>query len=78
MTVDDMMTAASRLPNGIRYRVGGDGEMMLLENIDGIENEWGGSRFWLYRVNEALADRSMGIYELQPGDRVLWTFGEKE
>lgn len=78
MTVDDLMTAASRLPDGIRYTVGGDGEMMMLASIDGVENEWRGGRFWLYRVNDASADRSLGVCELQPGDRVLWTFSEKE
>jgi hypothetical protein len=78
MTVDDLMTAASRLPNGIRYTVGGDGEMTMLASIDGVENQWGGGSFWLYRVNDVLADRSLAVYELQPGDRVLWTFSDKE
>ncbi len=38
MTVYDLMTAASRLPNGITYSVGGDHEMMLLVSIDGVVN----------------------------------------
>lgn len=78
MTVDDMMAAASRLPDGIRYAVNGEGEMMMLDGIDDVMNQLGGGRFWLYRVNGVLADRSMGVYELHPGDRVLWTFSEKE
>lgn len=78
MTVDDLMTAASRLPNGIRYTVGGDGQMTMLASIDGVENQWGGGRNWIYRVNGKLADRSLAVYELEPGDRVLWTFSEKE
>ena len=78
MTVDDLLTAASRLPDGIRYAVNGEGEMMWLDSINGVANELGGGRNWLYHVNDKFADRSMGIYELEPGDRVLWTFGEKE
>jgi hypothetical protein len=78
MTVDDLMTAASRLPNGITYTVTGDHEMTLLGSIDGVINERRGDRFWTYRVNGVPADRSLAVYELQPGDRVLWTFGRQE
>jgi len=78
MTVDDLLIAASRLPDGIRYAVNGQREMMWLDSIDGVANELGGGRTWLYHVNDKFADRSLGIYELKPGDRVLWTFGEKE
>lgn len=78
MTVDDLMTAASRLPHGITYSVGGDHEMMMLGVIDGVVNEWGSGRNWTYKVNDVPADRSLAVYELQPGDRVLWTFGLQE
>ena len=78
MTVDDLMTAASRLPHGFTYSVSGDHEMMLLGIIDGVANEWGSGRSWTYKVNDVPADRSLAVYELQPGDRVLWTFGLQE
>ena len=78
MTVDDLMTAASRLSDGITYTVGGDHQMMLLASIDGVRNEWGGGRNWTYQVNDVPADRSLAVYELQPGDRVLWTLGRSE
>ncbi|MGD9636867.1 MAG: DUF4430 domain-containing protein [Pirellulales bacterium] len=78
MTVDDLMTAASRNPEGIRYTVSGDGQLTLLGSIDGVANQLGGGRNWIYRVNDKLADRSLAIYELKPGDRVLWTFSENE
>lgn len=78
MTVDELMTAASRLPSGPTYTVGGDHEMMLLWGIDGVLNEKGGGRSWTYKVNDVPADRSLAVYELRPGDRVLWTFGPQE
>ena len=77
MTVDEMMTAASRLPNGITYGVYGARERMMVNNIDDTYNEWGGGRNWTYQVNGVPADRSAGVFELQPGDRVLWTFGKE-
>jgi hypothetical protein len=78
MTVDELLTAASRLPSGITYTVSGDHEMTLLGSIDGVVNEWGGGKNWTYQVNEVPADRSFAVYEIQPGDRVLWTLGRQE
>jgi hypothetical protein len=39
-----------------------------------VKNEGAGGRNWTYRVNDKHADRSFAVYELQPGDHVLWTF----
>jgi hypothetical protein len=78
MTVDDLMTAARELPGGITYRVGGERDMKMLVGIDEIVNEWGGGRNWTYQVNDVPADRSLAVYELQPGDRVLWTYGRRQ
>jgi hypothetical protein len=78
MTVDDQLTAASRLPNGVTYTVRGYKERALLTQIDKVENEGGGQRNWLYSVNNVKAEKSFAIYELQPGDRVLWVFGREE
>lgn len=78
MTVDDLMTAASRLADGITYQVVGNGETTMLVGIEGTIQHRGGGSYWTYQVNEVLADRSLAVYELQPGDRVLWTFGQSE
>jgi len=78
MTVDDLMTAVSRLPDGIQYTVRGDHEMTLLARIDESRNEGAGGNNWTYAVNDLRADRSLAVYELEPGDRVLWTFGPQE
>ncbi|MBI2481391.1 MAG: DUF4430 domain-containing protein [Planctomycetia bacterium] len=73
MTVMDVMLAAKRHPRGIRFEFKGKGATALLTKIDDVENE-GSGRNWLYRVNGDPADRSMGIFELKPGDTVLWKF----
>ena len=78
MTVDELLTTASRLPEGISYVVRGYKERALLTEIDKVENEGGGQRNWLYSVNDVKAEKSFAIYELQPGDRVLWVFGREE
>jgi hypothetical protein len=73
MTVLDAMLAADQHPRGIAIVHRGKGATALLTRIDDVENE-GAGRNWVYRVNGKLADRSMGVYELQSGDTVLWKF----
>lgn len=78
MTVDDALNAASQMPDPISYGVAGNGELTLLTRIDETYNEWGNGSNWTYKVNDVAGDRSLAIYELQPGDRVLWTFGRPQ
>jgi hypothetical protein len=78
MTIDDLMTAVSRLPEAPMYRISGDGQMAFVVGIDDAFNEGGRGRFWTYQVNDVPGDRSFAVFELQPGDRVLWTFGSQQ
>jgi hypothetical protein len=78
MTVDDLLSAASRLPDSFSYTVHGDHDMTLLTRINDLRNEGVSGRNWTYTVNDVRADRSLAVYELKPGDRVLWTFGTQE
>jgi Domain of unknown function (DUF4430) len=78
MTVDDLLTDVSRRPDGITYTASGYSETFLVVRIDDTANDRTSGRFWTYSVNDVLADRSAGICELQPGDRVLWTFGREQ
>jgi len=73
MTVMDAMLAAKKHRRGISFEHRGKGATALLTKIDDVENE-GRGRNWLYRVNGEPGDRSMGIFELQAGDTVLWKF----
>ena len=78
MTVEDLLTAASHLPKGIQFTEKGSGESALLTEIDGTVNEGTSGRNWTYSVNDQEADRSCAVFKLQPGDKVLWIFSEKQ
>lgn len=78
MTVEDALAAASRMPDSFHYTTQGSGAMTMLQSIEGVENASQSGRYWLYRVNGELADRSLAVYALEPGDRVLWSFSEPE
>jgi hypothetical protein len=75
MTVLDALEAAARRQRGITYVHRGSGEMAMITAIDGLANEGGAGRNWIYRVNGQLADKSCGVYEIRPKDVIFWTFG---
>ncbi len=70
MTVRDLLNGVPRL----RIVQQGSGSSAFLTQIDDVTNEGAGGRNWMYSVNGQRADRSFAIYELQPGDHVLWSF----
>ena len=71
MTVADLLSAAP----GLATTQKGEGAGAFLIEVDGVANEGVDGNNWAYEVNGTSADRSFGIYELRPGDRVLWKFG---
>ncbi len=77
-TVLDALESASRRQRGITYTVRGSGDMTMVTAIDGVANQGGDGRNWIYRVNGRLADKSCGVYETQPDDVIMWTFGTYE
>jgi hypothetical protein len=78
MTVEDLLTAASRLAKGVQFAQQGSAASALLTEMNGTANEGGDGRNWTYSVNGQEADRSFAVYQLQPGDHVLWTFAAKQ
>jgi hypothetical protein len=74
MTVADAMNASS----GLNIAQKGAGESAFVTAIDGAENQGSDGMNWTYSVNGKIADRSFAVYELKPGDRVLWTFGSRQ
>jgi hypothetical protein len=56
----------------------GSGESAFVTEIDGVENQGADGQNWIYSVNGQIADRSFAIYNLKPGDQVLWTFGRQQ
>jgi hypothetical protein len=74
MTVADLMNAVS----GISITQKGSGQSAFVTAIDGVKNQGADGQNWTYSVNDQIADRSFAIYQLKPGDRVLWTFGPRQ
>lgn len=76
-TVLSTLEQAAKHPRGVKLEKRGSGETAMVTAIGGAENE-GSGRNWLFRVNGDLGDRSSAIFEVSPGDAVLWKFGTYE
>ena len=76
MTVRDATRETPR-PD-LQLDVRGSDEAAFLANLDGVANEGADGRNWIYSVNGENGDRSFAIYELEPSDRVLWTFSKPQ
>lgn len=75
MTVFD---AISALSPSVDVESTGQGEALFVKSIAGQANLGAAGDNWIYRVNGQLGDRSCGVYELQAGDEVVWSFGKYE
>jgi hypothetical protein len=73
MTVADLLRSAPDIVTTQR----GSGSGAFLTAIDATANEGADGKNWMYAVNGENGDRSFALYELRPGDRVLWTFGPR-
>jgi len=75
-TVLDVMTAAKDRPHGITFSYTGSGASAFLTRIDDVANEGGAAtkKNWQLWVNTSYAERSFGVYEVQPLDVVFWRF----
>jgi hypothetical protein len=74
MTVADVLNSARR----ISVTSAGSGAGAFLTSLNGVANQGINGRNWTYRVNGKHADRSFAVYELRPGDQVLWTFATQQ
>lgn len=74
MTVRDLLNGVPR--QSVSQQ--GAGAAAFLVSIDSVKNEGAGGRNWMYSVNGKRADRSFAVYELQPGDVVVWSFAPLE
>ena len=75
-TVLDVMNAAKDRPHGVTFSYSGSGASALLTRIDDVANEGGAAakKNWQLWVNTNYAERSFGVYEVQPLDVVFWRF----
>src|SRR5262249_37871418 len=72
----DVMDAAKDRPHGITFSYTGSGASAFLTRIDDVANEGGAAakKNWQLWVNTSYAERSFGVYEVQPLDVVFWRF----
>jgi Domain of unknown function (DUF4430) len=79
-TVLDVLNAAKSSPHGITFNYTGTGASAFLTDIDGVQNQGGGSsaKNWQYWVNTTYADRSFGVFDVQAADTVFWRFSTFE
>jgi hypothetical protein len=75
LTVDAVLShvAAS---GELSFTQQGSGSSTFLSEMNDVANEGAGGKNWIYHVNAERADRSFAVYELRPGDQVLWRYGE--
>ncbi|HVZ94893.1 MAG TPA: DUF4430 domain-containing protein [Phycisphaerales bacterium] len=80
MTVMDALDAAKAHPRPITYESSGAGKNAFVKKIDDLTNQGGegDKKNWLYTVNKKFADKSAGVWTLNPGDDILWHFGPYE
>jgi hypothetical protein len=69
----DVMNAAKDRPHGISFSYTGSGASAFLTRIDDVANEGGSGakKNWQLWVNTSYAERSFGVYEVQPLDVVF-------
>ena len=60
----------------IEFSVSGSGDTAFITSIGGVENEKGAGDNWIYQVNGKLGDKSSGVFGVQPGDVIQWSFGK--
>jgi hypothetical protein len=72
-TVFEILHEAGR-SNGFDVQSKGSGQTAFVFAINGVQNENGDGRNWLFRVNNELAHEGSGTYSVKPGDTIEWQF----
>ena len=76
MTVLDALATAAKHARGVKYKVRSSGSFAFVTEIDGLANEGGNGRNWLFQVNDKLGKVGAGVQELEVGDSVQWNFAK--
>jgi hypothetical protein len=74
LTVFDALQAAGKARAKLDVAHRGAGATLFVLALDGVKNEGASGKNWRYHVGGKLADRSCAVYELKPGDAVVWKF----
>ena len=78
MTVGDLLRQAREFSPPLAFTQQGAGETAFLTSLEGVANETGAGRYWLYRIDDRRGDKSFDVAPLAAGERVLWRFGQAE
>jgi hypothetical protein len=78
MTIGDLLRAAQEFRPAIAFAHQGEGEMAFLTSLEGVANEGGDGRYWIYSVDGATGTVSYEKQALEPGAAVLWEFRRGE
>jgi hypothetical protein len=78
MTIGDLLRAAEQFRPALAFTHQGDGEMAFLTSLEGVANEGGDGRYWIYSVDGATGTVSYEQQALEPGSAVLWEFRRGE
>jgi hypothetical protein len=78
MTVGDVLRLARESRPPIEYATKGEGEMTFLTALEGVANEGGDGRNWLYSVDGVAGQVSFEVHPAPPGSAVLWEFRGRE
>lgn len=74
LTVLDVLKHAAKHPRGIKYEGTGSGATFFLGSLDGVKNQDGSDRNWIFSVNGKKGNKSCAVTELKPSDVVEWKF----
>ncbi len=74
-TVFDLLQAVAAV-NRVKVDYSGSGETVFIKAIDGVVGGEGDNPWWVYLVNNQLANEGCGTKRLESGDRVTWRLGK--
>jgi hypothetical protein len=78
MTLGELMGAARKFRPGVTFTQQGEGEQAFLTSLEGVANEGGAGRYWLYSVDGEHGKVSFAVQPLEAGAAVLWEFRRGE
>jgi hypothetical protein len=62
--------------NKLKVKFRGNGETAFVTSIGGVEDGGDDGNHWIYRVNGKLGDKGGGVFAVDPGDAISWTYGD--
>ena len=75
MTVLELMEAA-RSDGQLEFVATGTGVAAFVVSIDGVTNQGGAGKNWIFYVNGLESNQGCGSVVVNPGDVIRWKFGE--